>query len=376
MRTGPARILLVSATDEISGADESMFQLVRCIDPARFEAHVALPPGGPNAGRYAELGIPVHTVPIQKLKNTLNPAWHASWAARAPFRVTRMLELYEQLQPSIVHINSSIEVLGAFAARLHRSAPLVWHVREAELRPRLAQRAVFGAVSRWATAVIAISRAVGAPFAGHPQRIVIPNGVDLAALTPRAAPPSADAPTLGWLGRLAPGKGIENLITVFEEVWKRRPAARLNIVAAPVQGHRAFAKAIRQRVTLSVAARAIRWRDGTRDAARTLSAMDLLVHLPERTEGLGRTLIEAQAVGTPVLSWPRGGIGDAVVDGVGGTLVPVDDLNAAIAAAHRLLAGDQLERLSAHAQAFARERFAADAVARRIQAVYDRVLDR
>ena len=49
-------------------------------------------------------------------------------------------------------------------------------------------------------------------------------------------------------------------------------------------------------------------------------------------EPFGLAAAEAQACGTPVVAFRRGGLGEVIVDGVTGFLVPPDDLRAAVQA--------------------------------------------
>src|SRR5262249_61969126 len=49
-------------------------------------------------------------------------------------------------------------------------------------------------------------------------------------------------------------------------------------------------------------------------------------------EPFGLAAAEAQACGTPVIAFRRGGLGEVIVDGVTGFLVPPDDIRAAAAA--------------------------------------------
>src|SRR5207245_8720748 len=64
---------------------------------------------------------------------------------------------------------------------------------------------------------------------------------------------------------------------------------------------------------------------GTRhDIPECLAALDLFV-LPSLNEGMGRALVEAMAVGCPVVATRVGGIPDVVTDGTTGLLVPPRD---------------------------------------------------
>jgi glycosyltransferase involved in cell wall biosynthesis len=80
-----------------------------------------------------------------------------------------------------------------------------------------------------------------------------------------------------------------------------------------------------------------------RDVAAAMAAMDVFVH-PALTDAFGQVLIEAMAVGTPVVSTTVGGIPEIVESERTGLLVPPDDPAALTAAIDRLHADARLRR--------------------------------
>jgi glycosyltransferase involved in cell wall biosynthesis len=90
---------------------------------------------------------------------------------------------------------------------------------------------------------------------------------------------------------------------------------------------------------------------GTRDDVVTLfRAVDAAV-LTSAWENLPHTLLEALAVGTPVIATTVGGIPEIVVDGENGLLVPPRDVDAIAWAIERIIRDDELRRsLAAGAQ--------------------------
>lgn len=369
------RIVYVSATDELGGADASLFELVQGLDRDRFEPHVVVPHSGPFAARYAAVGVPVHVVPLKKLKNTKDPRWHLAWLLRAPIRIVRLLRLFARLQPAVVHVNTSVEALAGIAARLHcrrSGARLVWHVRECELRPRWMERALFALVARQADAVVAISSAVAQRIARQERVYVIPNGLDVTRF--RAAPRvPAGPPTIGWVGRLGPGKGFENVLAVFRQVRATLPDARLLVVAADHPEHRTYTDSLR--AAAADFGDAVEWSTDQDAPERALARMHVFVHLPDLREGLGRTVLEAQAAGVVVVTWPRGGLVDAVQPDITGVFAADGDIAAASAAVLRLL--QQPERRAAMARAgttFVHEHFSRQRCAAAVGAAYSEIL--
>jgi len=74
------------------------------------------------------------------------------------------------------------------------------------------------------------------------------------------------------------------------------------------------------------------WRYQLDDIPEVMAALTVLCHTPLRPEPFGLVLIEAMAVGCPVVAPRAGGPADIVLDGTTGYLVPPSD-------AGRLLTG-------------------------------------
>ena len=108
--------------------------------------------------------------------------------------------------------------------------------------------------------------------------------------------------------------------------------------------------------------------------AELLSCADLLL-LPSETESFGLTALEAMACGAPVIATNAGGLPEVVEDGVSGRLFDVGDVSGMAAAGVELLADETLRSRFAEAgRRIARERFSAEAVVPRYEAVYQRVM--
>jgi glycosyltransferase involved in cell wall biosynthesis len=371
-------VIYISATDELGGADASLFELVQALDHQRYAAHVVVPHDGPFAARYRQLGIPVHVVPLRKLKNTRDLRWHLGYLLRAPLRIWRLRQLFRQLRPAVIHVNTSVEALAGLAAASYcrgRNARLVWHVRELELRPRCIERALFGLVRRLADTVIAISTPVAARIGARERVYVIPNGLDLQRFQRPRQPATApgQGPTLGWVGRIAPGKGLDHVLDAFALVRAKLPDARLLVMGAPVHGHASYAAGLAQRAASFDGA--VRWLPASPAPEQLYAQLDLFVHLPDLAEGLGRTVLEAQAAAVPVVAWPRGGLVDALQDGRTGCFAADGDVAAAATAIVKLLQDPQRRAaMGAAAARFAADTFARERCARAVEQTYQEAL--
>ncbi len=169
------------------------------------------------------------------------------------------------------------------------------------------------------------SHAQAADFALPQPPVVVGNGFDLAAYDFVAEP----EPLLGWVGRVAPEKGLEDAAAVAAQLGER--LAVWGLVEDP-----AYAAA----VEASVPSGTLDWRGflPTAQLQAQLGRCRALLNTPKWNEAYGNVVVEALACGVPVLAYRRGGPGELVQHGVTGLLVEPDDV-AALAGAVGQLGG-------------------------------------
>jgi glycosyltransferase involved in cell wall biosynthesis len=110
------------------------------------------------------------------------------------------------------------------------------------------------------------------------------------------------------------------------------------------------------------------------DVPELLQAMDLFV-LSSRQEGLGITLLEAMAVGLPVVATNTGGIPEIVISGETGLLVPPEDASRFAEAVKWMLSHrDDGKEMGLRGQKRALQQFGVERMVEQYEAVYDEVL--
>lgn len=224
-----------------------------------------------------------------------------------------------------------------------------------------------------ADAIIAVSSAIArdlaarAPVLAGAHLHTIPNPVDMDALDRafmHSAPP-LDGPYVLYAGKLATNKGVQFLLPALARARITWP-----IVLAGDGPLRAGIEAQARQMRLDV--RVTGWVDRPQVWAWMQHAA-LLAFPSYGPESLSRVLIEAAALGAPIVAMNTGGTSDIVRHQVTGLLS--DDTDAFARDLRTMAADDRLRRtLGAAARADVRERFASVRVVERIENVYHHVI--
>jgi glycosyltransferase involved in cell wall biosynthesis len=115
------------------------------------------------------------------------------------------------------------------------------------------------------------------------------------------------------------------------------------------------------------------WLGFVEDPGPWLAAADLLLQ-PSLSEGLPRAVLEAMAVGTPVVATAVGGLPEVVEDGVTGVLVETGDVEGLVEAVVDLLADAQRRRMMGEAgRRRVRERFGVERTVEELARLYREV---
>ncbi len=198
----------------------------------------------------------------------------------------------------------------------------------------------------------AAARTVAGCGIGAARVSLVRHGLTLEEFPCRGSQPAADAPLVA-VGRLEPKKGFDILIAALARL--RAPETPVLHIAGD-GSQRAALEALA--VRLGVQARVKFHGCLAPDAVRRLMADAALLAMPSRRmpdgdrDGIANVLIEAMALGVPVVTTMAGAAAEVVGDRVTGRLVPPDDVPALAAALEELLGdAEQRARLAQAARA-------------------------
>ena len=379
----PMRVARVITRLNVGGPGRHAILLTAGMDRARFDTTLITGVVGKDEGDLSELARArgISPLVIPELGRPIRPT-------RDLMALIKLVRIFRDLRPDLVHTHlAKAGALGRVAARLAGVPACVHtfhgHVLEGYFHPVVAQifRWIEQRLARRTDRIVAISprlrEDILAMGIGRPERMeVISLGLDLERFrtTPSARLREAlglprGSPLLGIVGRLVPIKDHPTLFQAMALLEANDAAPHLVVVG---DGERRE-ELQRLASSLHLASRIhfLGWRN---DLEAILGELDVVICC-SRNEGTPLALIEAMAAGVPVLSTDVGGVGDVVVHGETGWLVPPGDPAALAQAVRDLMAAPALRaRLAAAGHTVALERHGVEELIRRTEKLYTAVM--
>jgi glycosyltransferase involved in cell wall biosynthesis len=330
------RVLYVSHTAEISGGERSLLGLLAGL-PATVHTRVATPRGDLQRA-VDQLGIA--TTPIAGTAGSLrvHPLHTPRAAAEMLMSAGKVRKVAGAHRAEVAHANSIRAGVILSLARAPRVAKIV-HVRDC-LPPGPLASATMRLIAASAQVIVANShytaRSVQA-LAPSARVAVVYNAIDLARWDPtrveaaRTGSPREEKGrrrlVLGVVAQLSPWKGQDTAIEALARVRKMGVDAHLLIVGeakfvdpATRFDNRAYVARMHELVERLGLAEHVSWLGERGDVPELMAAMDVLL-LPSWEEPFGRSVIEAMAMGVPVVATNIGGPAEIIEAGTDGCLV-------------------------------------------------------
>jgi glycosyltransferase involved in cell wall biosynthesis len=389
------RILYVSGSSGMGGAEVCLVGWLRYLDRQRFSPMAAVPGRGELARQLEALDVPLRFVPVPQqirglrrvdfgerdgggatgsevrlARSTARPAGKmgarlmvGSLAAQTAWMAVRLARHARGLggPPPAALLHASALKAGFFTglAGLLARVPVLWEFPDLlteEFFSPSACRLVVATINRLTRVVMAVSGAVGDSLiaaGADPRRVVVlHNGVDLGQFDPEVPPAPLRAelglppecvraprvPLVAIFARLAPWKGHPVFFRAAALLRAAGVDAHFLAVGEPAFDDPAYGESLKRlAVELGLGGRA-HFLGYRRDVAAVMAAVDLVVHASVLPEPLGLTPLEAMALRKPVVAVGAGGVRETVLPDVTGLLVPPNDPEAMAAAMRRILA--------------------------------------
>jgi glycosyltransferase involved in cell wall biosynthesis len=334
--------LVVSSYGGLGGAELALETFI-AHRPGDVDVHALLVSGGPLEGRLRAHGVPVTVA--RGFDGRPGPARIARFT-RAGGAALR------EWAPDVVWaVGQKAALLMSAPARLRRT-PLVWHKVDFSWDRTLARPLALAA-----SGVVGCSDAVLGALGGLRERralgVVYP---PVALPDDLRARPDPERAVIGTLGRLAPYKGHHHIVRAAAELAAEFPELSLVLAGGDEPQYAGYRESLTKLAAdLGIADRVEL--PGHVAPASVLERLNVFVSATYRDEqgfgleGFGSAVLEAGWAGVPAVAVAGGGMGEALEDGVTGTLVGSADPTLLAEATARYLRDPELAERTGRAGA-------------------------
>lgn len=325
----PLRLLYVSRTWAMGGAQSILLSLIRNMPRDRFEILVTPWDTGIEADAVfareaAQAGARL-TEPIR---------WQG-WRASAASATAQLAALVAAEAIDVLHTHDNVSSTLVGWSRRWFPGPSVatafgwWELNlKLKLLYGIERRMALPRFDRVYTVSEDMARKIRASGTDPARLEVIHTGLDMADWSPRGTRAvvrarhgiAPDALVVGALGRVSSEKGLDHLIAAMVQLTPEFP----NLVAFLV-GRGPYLPRLREMAAAAGLEARFLTPGFVQDGAAALEALDVAVMPSILPEGFPTASVEAQALGLPIVASDIGGTRETLVPGQTGVLVPPGD---------------------------------------------------
>jgi glycosyltransferase involved in cell wall biosynthesis len=363
------KILIAEASTAIGGQELAVVRHAKGMRKRGHDVQLLVQPGSPIEQLALQQEVPIQAVEMSGL---------------TPSALKMFRQILRRERPDILHVNSSRDSwLGGIAARLlsprvkviktrHISAPL-----NRNAATRLLYRRLFDHII--VTGGRSNERALVERDGLQATKVsAFPIGVDLSQFSPGSPEPDIRgelglAPgdrLVGLLSYLRAYKGHQYFIEAAALLAHRHPGVRFLIV-----GEGPDEMSIRARIAQLGVAREVLMLGYRPDSLSLLRSLDIFVMPSIEGDTIPQVLLEAMAVGLPVVATTTGSIPDVIGNGLTGLLVPPRESQAISECVETLLNDAALRRMLGHnASCLVARTYSLESMLDCLERVYQQVL--
>jgi glycosyltransferase involved in cell wall biosynthesis len=331
------RILLIQPyAMRLSGVDTVLLELIDGNHASDLEFFVIIPPGSPYIRMYEELGARVVSFPVSVFSKTSSILNLLLPMIRFIPSVLRIYHVIRSNHIDLVHSHQINILAGDIAAKL-ANVPAIHTIHEIATGPLWPYRIFSTIIRLTCQRIIILCDASGELVTRDWRRLSkihkIYNGVNTERFAPGKGNEQAlrealgvekDTIVVGAMSRIQYTKGLEFYVEAAADVLRDFSNILFLLVGDTITDEERFVN-YKQSLQDQVCRLGIEDRfifvGLRRDVVDVLAAIDIFV-LPSVFDILPTAVLEAMAMGKPVIATRVGGLPEVIIDGLTGFLVP------------------------------------------------------
>ncbi|MCK4454443.1 glycosyltransferase family 4 protein [Candidatus Parcubacteria bacterium] len=264
------------------------------------------------------------------------------WFLYFPLAVKHIVKVTKKERIDIVHVNGLLALQAVVAARIVKK-PIVWHL-VSTIYPKSLVLLLRPFITRWANKIVFVTHKTVFYYLGkkyQKEKVkIIYEPVDTKYFDIKEVSEEKktsvreefgipiDHKVVGVVGNITHQKGLEYFIRVANEVKKRsRLKIKFLIVGGKSKGHEDYYNKLQILIKKLHLENDIIFTGRVPYLQDVLSIMNIFL-MTSIAEGTPLVILEAMAMGVPVVATDVGGISEQVADGETGIIVPPRDPNA------------------------------------------------
>lgn len=369
-------VLYVEPTSGFGGSSRCLAMILDHLDKQKYHPILAL--------RHDSSYIsPALSLTIYKLANYSSAGNQIYYLWKVFCEFIQFIAIIVKERISLVHVNTNI-ILGIptiMAARL-TGRKCICYIRET--RPLIKRERW---IASWVDKIIVLNekgRTLYEKDLPAGKVVVIPDGIDCAKFQEverghfRKEKKFENNALVGLVGRIVRGKGQKEFVLAAKKVLRQKSDVKFLIIGEAIGENDEYyreVKALVENEALTADVIFTGWRN---DVNRVIADLDILVQgTTTFPEGFGLTIVEAMALGKPVIATDIPGPSEIVLDDITGYLIPPGNIDVMAEKTLYLLNNPPVaQSLGAKGRERAEKFFDVRNVTKRLEALYMEVLEK
>jgi glycosyltransferase involved in cell wall biosynthesis len=282
------------------------------------------------------VGATVDVCPQLAIIDRRKCATYAGWLSlvfNLIMSVIQVRRIAIQFKPDTIHTNTALILTPAVVGKLC-GIPHVWHIREVfadftGLWKRYQPFVVF-----FSTRILCVSQAVAEQFTlarARQKVVVLPNGFPMAEFPEIPASKTQEFrarynlngnPLIGLVGRIKIGrKGQDVFVKAAAGLKPKFPNARFMLIGSPFPGNESHLARVNELIRGLALDNEVIYTGDVEDIKTAYAALDISVQASVLPEAFSGVVIEAMAMGKPVVTTDCGSAREQITHGETGILV-------------------------------------------------------